>query len=69
MMTDHDLLIVLRSALDPPPVTVRGGDYSYDGWLVSVFKKRKGQWRAVVEDEGGRLFIHNASQVNPEPRA
>lgn len=64
-MTDHELLVLLRknAMSEPPPVTVRGGDYQYDGWLVSVFKKRKGQWRCVVEDEGGRLFIHNASQV------
>lgn len=44
-------------------VTVTANDYSYDGWLVAKFKKRSGAWRVVVEDEHGRPFIHNSSQI------
>lgn len=44
-------------------VTVSGGDYSYHGWIVAIFKKNSGQVRCVVEDANGRLFIHNAKQV------
>lgn len=51
------------------PVTVRGGDYSYEGEVVAVFRKRRGnhEVRLVVEDENGRLFIHNSNQVGPTP--
>ena len=45
------------------PVTVHGGDYKYEGWLVSHFFKRSGAVRFVVEDCNGRLFIHSASQI------
>jgi hypothetical protein len=66
-MTDDEML-----ALDAEPqwqnVRVRGSDYEYDGWLVTVFpKRRKTQLRCVVEDSNGRLFIHNASQLTAIP--
>lgn len=63
-MTDDELL-----ALDQDPqwrrVLVKASDYQYEGWVVSVFAKRRpGQVRCVVEDNNGRLFIHNAGQIN-----
>lgn len=45
------------------PVVVTAADYLYTGWLVSVFVKRSGAVRAVVEDVNGRLFVHNAKQL------
>lgn len=45
------------------PVLVKGGDYTYDGRVVSVFYKMRGEARCVVEDSFGRLFIHNAGQL------
>lgn len=50
-------------------VTIKGGDYSYEGWIVSAFKKRRSdETRIVVEDDNGRLFIHNPRQiVNAKP--
>ena len=44
-------------------VTIQGGDYRYEGWIVSTFSKRSGETRIVVEDSNGRLFIHNPRQV------
>lgn len=66
-MTDEELF-----ELDAEPqwqrVLVTASDYSYEGWLVSVFQKRRGSQsakviRCVVEDENGRLFIHGAEQL------
>ncbi len=45
------------------PVTVTASDYAYDGFVVSKFDKLSGQTRYVVEDDRGRLFIHNAKQL------
>ena len=47
-----------------PPVrlTVHGSDYSYDGWVQGIVIKRSGAIRYVIEDDNGRLFIHNAKQ-------
>lgn len=46
------------------PITVQGGDYSYEWIIVSVFYKRKSNaLRFVVEDNNGRLFIHNETQL------
>lgn len=47
----------------PHRLTVHGSDYSYDGWLVGVVIKRSRAIRYVVEDDNGRLFIHNAQQL------
>lgn len=61
-MTDEELL-----KADATPqwcrVLVKASDYSYEGWLVAVFNKRRHQLRCVVEDDNGRLFIHNAGQL------
>jgi len=47
-----------------PRLMVTGGDYTYHGYLTTVFRKRRGEHiRAVVEDENGRLFIHNSKQL------
>jgi hypothetical protein len=53
---------------DPPPrVRVKANDYSYDGWLVGGAIKRSHALRALVEDEHGRLFVHNAGQLTVLP--
>jgi len=44
-------------------VIVTAADYVYSGWLVAVFAKRRGGIRVVVEDDNGRLFVHNAKQL------
>ena len=47
-------------------VWVKGSDYDYYGWVVTIFhKRRSGKIRCVVEDDRGRLFIHNLGQVHP----
>ena len=64
-MTDAELeyhFMCVRH-IEDRPVTVTAGDYAYHGWLVDVFKKRRGAVRCNVEDENGRLFIHNAGQI------
>lgn len=61
-MTDAELS-KLWNGNHEPPVRVTANDYAYDGWLVSLFQKRSGQWRGIVEDADGRLFIHNAGQL------
>jgi hypothetical protein len=49
---------------DPAPVTVIASDYRYDGWLIMLgYKRRSRALRCAVEDEYGRIFIHNASQI------
>lgn len=40
-----------------------GGDYSFEGVVVSEVKKRSGAIRYVVEDDRGLLFIFNSSQI------
>jgi len=40
------------------------GDYTFEGWVVSVFEKRSGTVRYVVEDSRGLLFIFNARQLD-----
>lgn len=60
-MTDMQLLMLDHGA----PVRVTAGDYAYDGWLSMIGKKRNGGViRCVVEDENGRLFIHNSGQID-----
>ena len=50
--------------VDPPVrLTVTGNDYSYEGWVAGVVIKRSGAIRYVIEDDNGRLFIHNATQI------
>lgn len=62
-MTDHEVLDLLI-AHRQPQVKITASDYQYDGWLVATIIKRKGALRVVVEDENGRLFIHNAGQLS-----
>lgn len=62
-MTEAEILLTHNTEVDFPPVRVTANDYSYDGWLVSVFPKRSRQLRCVVEDANGRLFVHNAAQL------
>jgi hypothetical protein len=62
-MTDEEMIAYNGRAIEKNPVHVKANDYRYDGWLVSAFSKRSGQWRCVVEDDDGRLFIHNAGQI------
>jgi hypothetical protein len=62
-LTEDGLLDLFHSTETPPPVTVMGNDYSYEGWVVMVGYKRDGAFRCVVEDINKRLFIHNAGQV------
>lgn len=50
-----------------PLVEVHGNDYSYKGVVVSVFDKISGAIRVVVEDDNGRLFIHNPQQISRCP--
>jgi hypothetical protein len=45
-------------------VAVEAVDYSYAGTLVGIAFKRSGRIRYIVEDLEGRLFVHNASQIN-----
>lgn len=65
-MTDAELIAIGESS--PHAVTLRmvrvvASDYSYLGRVASVFQKSSGKWRCVVEDIEGRLFIHNAGQL------
>jgi hypothetical protein len=50
----------------PMRVTVTGNDYIYQGWLAGLVIKRNGAIRYVVEDDNGRLFIHNAKQLGKQ---
>lgn len=65
-MTPPDLLALFEAhdIDDPPAVTVTSADYKYDGWVIMVgYKKRSRALRCAVEDEHGRIFIHNATQL------
>lgn len=46
----------------PKRVRVTANDYAYDGFFNAVVRKRSSALRVVVEDEHGRLFIHNPAQ-------
>ncbi|MDK4704298.1 hypothetical protein PH562_18745 [Rhizobium sp. CNPSo 4062] len=49
------------------PVTVKGGDYQYQGQLLCSFPKDPGAAvRYIVRDGNNRLFIHNAQQCGIE---
>lgn len=61
-MTDSELIELVNREYHPR-VTVKGGDYSYEGNVVSTFQKRSLALRCVVEDDNGRLFIHNAGNI------
>ena len=62
-MTSEEMREHFKSKADEA-VMINGRDYTYHGWLVDVFQKRKSKdWRCVIEDRHGRLFIHNAHQL------
>lgn len=44
-------------------VIKRGGDYTFDGIVLSAFRKRSGSPRYVVENEAGILHIFGVSQI------
>ena len=44
-------------------VTKTGGDYTFDGTVVSMFTKLSGQVRVVVENKEGLLHIFNQNQL------
>lgn len=48
-----------------------GGDYAFEGTVVTAFQKLGGAVRLVVEDERGLLLIHSANTVKrlPDPSA
>ena len=41
-----------------------GGDYTFDGWVVSVWRKRSGKLRYCVENEAGLVHIFNEGQLS-----
>jgi hypothetical protein len=61
-MNDKDMKHLLDDPM-PIPVTVKASDYCYDGWAVFGGEKRSGAFRVVIEDDYGRLFIHNSLEV------
>lgn len=40
-----------------------GGDYRFDGIVVSAFTKLSGVWRFVVEDDRGILHIYGPNNL------
>lgn len=42
-----------------------GGDYQFEGTIVSVFTKLNGKIRYVGENRDGLLFIFNEDAINP----
>lgn len=44
-----------------------GGDYTFAGWIVSVFHKRSGVIRYVVEDDRGVLHVYSRKNLRTLP--
>ena len=44
-----------------------GGDYRFDGTVVSVFRKLSGKTRYVVEDDRGVLHIYSKKNLEKDP--
>lgn len=44
-------------------VSKTGGDYTFDGVVLSCFRKRSGSPRYIVENEHGIIHIFNGSQL------
>lgn len=40
-----------------------GGDYTFDGYIVSVFSKLSGRIRYVVEDDRGVLHVYSRKNL------
>ncbi len=49
------------------PVSKTGGDYRFDGIIVSVFAKLSGVRRYVAEDDRGILHIYSDRNLKPRP--
>lgn len=65
-MTDNELLNVACRVLNNAAtvrVRVTKRDYVYDGYIAGLVIKQSGAIRTVVEDNCGRLFIHNAAEL------
>lgn len=65
-MTDDELINVACRVLNNAAtvkVRVTKRDYSYDGYIVGLILKQSGAIRTVVEDNCGRLFIHNSTEL------
>lgn len=45
------------------PVSKTGGDYRFDGTVVSVFTKLSGVIRLVVEDDRGILHVYSEKNL------
>lgn len=43
-----------------------GGDYVFIGEVVSVFKKKSGVVRVVVEDDRGVLHVYSEKNLKPK---
>lgn len=54
---------VLTYSVVGDKVSKVGGDYTFDGVVVSIFKKLSGQQRFVVEDDRGVLHIFSAKNL------
>lgn len=62
-MTDHEVLDLMIDHRHPP-VRARGIGFEYDGWVIATAIKRSGGLRVIVEDGDGRIFIHNANELD-----
>lgn len=47
-------------------VSKTGGDYSFDGEIRAVFRKKSGVVRYVVENDQGILHIFSAANIGLE---
>lgn len=47
-------------------VSKKGGDYRFDGTVVSVFTKLSGVERYVVEDDRGVLHIYGPTSIQKQ---
>lgn len=65
MTEDRLTELATKSILEAatPKVKVIKRDYSYNGYISGLVIKRSGAIRTVIEDDCGRLFIHNASEL------
>jgi len=50
-------------------VVKRGGDYTFDGVVISRFTKRSGAVRYAVENDDGIVHIFNGKQLELKPEA
>lgn len=48
-------------------VRKKGGDYTFEGFVVAAFRKTSGQVRYVVEDDRGVLHVYSAGNLELVP--